>query len=67
MTQENSLLIAAVLIIVSFAVFAPLVFLASLNTLFPVLAIPYTLKTWAATFFLLFIFGSPLAIRARVK
>ena len=30
-------------------VFGPFITIWSLNTLFPVLAIPYTLETWAAT------------------
>jgi len=31
---------------------APLATIWSLNTLFPVLTIPYTLETWLASFFL---------------
>jgi hypothetical protein len=33
-------------------VFGPILTIWSLNTLFPILAIPYTLETWFATFVL---------------
>jgi len=35
-------------LIVIIVIFGPLLSIWSLNTLFPVLAIPYTLETWAA-------------------
>jgi hypothetical protein len=41
-------------------VFGPIVGIWSLNTLFPVLAIPYTLETWCAYFLL---FGSLTGLR----
>ena len=41
-------------------VLGPLLGIWSLNTLFPVLAIPYTWETWAAFFFL---FGSLTGLR----
>ena len=53
-------LIAAVALIIVAVVFGPLAGIWSLNTLFPVLSIPYTLETWAA-FFLLF--GSVTGLR----
>jgi hypothetical protein len=37
-------------------VFSPLVTIWVLNTLFPVLAIPYTLKTWFATIWIVALF-----------
>ena len=40
-------IIAVVVILV--IIFGPFFTVWSLNTLFPVLAIPYTLETWAAT------------------
>lgn len=60
--DEHIATMAAVVIlaIVGFIV-GPILTLLALNTLFPALAIPYTLGTWAATFFLL------LVIRAKVK
>lgn len=37
-----------VVLVVALVIFGPLLFIWSLNTLFPVLAIDYTLKTWFA-------------------
>jgi hypothetical protein len=53
-------LILGVALIVVVIVFGPIAGIWSLNTLFPVLEIPYTLQTWAA-FFLLF--GSVTGLR----
>lgn len=36
-------------LVIIFAIFGPLLVIWSLNTLFTVLAIPYTLETWFAT------------------
>jgi hypothetical protein len=41
-------LILGIALIVAVIVFGPLLGIWSLNTLFPVLAIPYTWETWAA-------------------
>lgn len=50
------------LILFAFAVLlivlGPVLIIWSLNTLFPVLAIPYTLETWVAAFFISGAFGS---------
>lgn len=44
-------------IIVVFVIFiVPLILIWSMNTLFPVLAIPYTLETWAAAIVLSSVF-----------
>ena len=45
MNKMNLLLILIIIV----AVFAPLLTIWSLNTLFPVLAIPYSIETWLAT------------------
>ena len=37
-----------ILLVVALVILGPLLFLWALNTLFPVLAIPYTLATWFA-------------------
>lgn len=58
-TSLLKLLIGIGLIIIAI-VLGPLAGIWSLNTLFPVLAIPYTIETWAA-FFLLF--GSITGLR----
>jgi hypothetical protein len=46
-------LVIGVALIIVIIIFGPIVGIWSLNTLFPVLEIPYTWQTWAA-FFLLF-------------
>lgn len=38
-----------ILLIVGLLILGPLLTIWALNTLFPALAIPYTLQTWAAT------------------
>jgi TctA family transporter len=53
-------LVVGVVLIVLAIVFGPIVGIWSLNTLFPVLHIPYALETWVA-FFLLF--GSVSGLR----
>lgn len=56
-------LIIGIILLTVVIVFGPLVGIWSLNTLFPILAIPYTLNTWCA-FFL--IFGSITGLRFKV-
>jgi hypothetical protein len=53
-------LILGIVLLVAVIVFGPIVGIWSLNTLFPVLHIPFTLETWCA-FFLLF--GSITGLR----
>jgi len=57
-------LIVGVFLIVVAIVFGPIIGIWSLNTLFPVLHIPYALDTWCA-FFLLF--GSVTGLRFGIK
>lgn len=45
MNKETFLILLLILLII----LGPIVTIWSLNTLFPVLAIPYTLETWLAT------------------
>jgi hypothetical protein len=47
----------AMLMIAAILIFGPILVIWSLNILFPVLAIPYTLETWAAIV-ILFLFSS---------
>ncbi len=51
------ILILAVLIFIG----APIALIWALNTLFPVLAIPYTLETWLAAFII------PAAFKANIE
>ena len=46
MMSKISLLLIVLFVVV---VFGPLLTIWSLNTLFPVLAIPYSIETWLAT------------------
>jgi len=57
-------LILGITLIAIAIVFGPIVGIWSLNTLFPVLHIPYTLETWAAYFL---VFGSLTGLRFGVK
>ena len=59
MTSLLKLIIGLALLAVVI-VFGPLLGIWSLNTLFPVLAIPYTWETWAAYFL---VFGSLTGLR----
>lgn len=49
-----------VIIIIGLAVILPILYIWSLNTLFPVLAIPYTIQTWAATVLLHIFFSKTI-------
>lgn len=56
-----------VILIVLFAflilIFAPLLTIWALNALFPVLAIPYTLKTWFAIIVVTGLFKSSVTVK----
>ena len=60
MTSALIKLILGVSLLVIIIVFGPLLGIWSLNTLFPVLNIPYTWQTWAAYFL---VFGSLTGLR----
>jgi TctA family transporter len=53
-------LIIGIVLIVAVIIVGPLLGIWSLNTLFPVLTIPYTWETWAA---FLLLFGSATGLR----
>lgn len=57
-----NILLGLVLVIALIAV-GPILTIWSLNTLFPVLAIPYTLETWAAVVLLGGVFKSTINIK----
>ena len=46
--RDEAKLVFWVLIIVAIVIAGPFASIWALNTLFPVLAIPYTIETWAA-------------------
>jgi hypothetical protein len=60
MTSAVIKLIFGITLILVAVVFGPIVGIWSLNTLFPILHIPYTLETWCAYFLL---FGSITGLR----
>lgn len=45
-------ILASIFIIIAIVLIGPLLTIWSLNTLFPVLAIPYAIETWAAVILL---------------
>jgi hypothetical protein len=52
MTKTNNsvfTILVAIVVILLILIFAPLLTIWSLNTLFSTLEIPYTMETWAAT------------------
>lgn len=50
-------------IIIALAVILPILYIWALNTLFPVLAIPYTLETWSAAVLLHIFFSQSISIK----
>ena len=56
--MENVKNLFLLLFVAIFIVIGPILVIWSMNTLFPVLLIPYTLATWIATFILSGAFGS---------
>ena len=56
--MENVKTLILILFVAVFIVIGPILVIWSMNTLFPVLLIPYTLETWIATFILSGAFGS---------
>jgi hypothetical protein len=59
--RNSALILLAVIAAVALIVVGPLIVIWSMNTLFPVLAIPYDIWTWLATVFLF------AAVRANVS
>lgn len=47
--NDNTLIVLLVVGIIALIILGPLLVIWALNALFPVLAIPYSLKTWFAT------------------
>lgn len=54
---------ALLCLILVLIVLVPLFFIWSLNTLFPILAIEYSLGTWVAAAFIMSMFGSQVITR----
>jgi hypothetical protein len=58
--KTSVMVVLAVIAVIALLIVGPLIVIWSMNTLFPVLAIPYDIWTWLATVFLF------AAIRANV-
>ena len=52
-----------IIIIIALAVLLPILYIWALNTLFPVLAIPYSLETWSAAVLLHIFFSKSVEIK----
>lgn len=67
--MENIKYLFLILFVIALIIIGPILVIWSLNTLFPVLMIPYTLETWIATFILSGAFGSLIktSINSTVK
>jgi hypothetical protein len=50
--MKSTVVILAVVALILVVIFGPWITIWAMNTLFPALAIPYTLETWAATILL---------------
>ena len=62
MKDENAKIVIAFILIVLLVIVGPMVTIWSLNTLFPMLAIPLTFDTWLATMIL---FGGGIAAKSK--
>lgn len=66
--KDTVVILVLLAILVGIIVVAPLIGIWSLNTLFPALAIPYTLATWAAALWLgAVLSGGLVSVKSRVK
>lgn len=64
--KDLAVIIFALAIIVLIFVAGPLILIWSLNTLFPILAIPYNIATWAASLWIGAVFSGGL-VSAKFK
>lgn len=55
--------ILAVIVVILAVVFGPFVMIWSVNTLFPVAAIPYTFETWVAAIVLAGVFKANVTVK----
>ena len=58
--KTSIMVVLAVIAVIALIIVGPLIVIWSMNTLFPVLAVPYDIWTWLATVFLF------AAVRANV-
>jgi len=60
-------IIAMLIVLILVIIFGPLLFIWALNTLFPALAIPYTIETWSAVVIIDFFMRQTKLIQKRNK
>lgn len=65
MNKQGWYLLGIIVLAVAIVIGAPLALLWALNTLFPVLAIPYTLETWLAAFIIPAAFKSEVTFKGK--
>jgi len=61
--RSNTIIGSAILLAILVVVLGPFAIIWGLNTLFPVLNIPYTLETWAAIVLVRLIFESKVSFK----
>jgi len=62
--RSNTLISGAIVLAILVVVLGPLAIIWGLNTLFPVLNIPYTFETWAAVILVRLIFESKVSFKS---
>jgi hypothetical protein len=58
------IIVAVIVFLIALVLVSPLITIWALNTLFPLLAIPYTIWTWLATFWIV---GVPIAAKFKPR
>lgn len=61
--NSNSLIGGAIILAIVLVFVGPLLVIWGLNTLFPVLAIPYTFETWAAILLVRLVFQTNVSLQ----
>lgn len=61
--NSNSLIGGAIIVAIVLVFVGPLLVIWGLNTLFPVLAIPYTFETWAAILLVRLVFQTNVSLQ----
>ena len=65
MNKTNWYILGVVIFVFALVVGAPIALIWALNTLFPVLVIPYTLETWLAAFIIPAAFKSEVTFKGK--
>ncbi len=65
MNKTNWYILGVIIFVVAVIVGAPIALIWALNTLFPILNIPFTLETWLAAFIIPAAFKSEVTFKAK--